>query len=130
MGYESKIFVVDRNECTFPNGKGCATGLEVARFELSVMGNEEVGGKTFRDIFATPIDFDICGLDGNRLDNPRVDGYGETCGWATIGEVTEWLENSNVGKEYRRAELLLDCLRAIKKYEGRFDQLCVVHYGH
>jgi len=130
MGYESKILIVDRNECRFPNGKSCVGALEVARFELSVVGSERVNGKTFYDVFTTPIDFDIYGIDGNPIDEPRKDRYGEICKWASLDGAIEWLESAKTGKEYRRAALLLDCLRAIKKYEGRFDQLCVVHYGH
>ena len=136
MGYESKCVIVERKEHEFPNGSKWVYGGEIARFDLSKMGYETVGGATFRDIFKTPIDFDIYVNmdDGNEHSQEywRTDMYGDYCKWVTVDEVLAWLDASDVVKMcYRRATLFRDFLFVLKlNHEHDFNQICVVHYGY
>ena len=133
MGYESRIFVVDRHE------RGdWRFGDEIARFELCKMGYEFVNGKMFRDIFDKPIDFDLYNTgnvaeDNEDEDNSRLDLYGEYCRYTDIDTVIKWLEgrkNSPDYEPYRRLELFLDSLYTIKKHESDYGNIVLVHYGH
>lgn len=128
MGYESKVIIVDRNPF-----EGWTYGDEIARFDLSKMGYERVNGFMFREIFKNEIDFDLfyTGVHGEE-DNVRnrEDMYGDTCCWAEVEDVIEWLENSETGKEYRRAKLLLDFLKVLEEHEDEWEQLVVVHFGY
>lgn len=135
MGYESRVFIIERSECC---GGKFVYGDEIARFELCKMGNEVVNYKYFTDVFKTPIDFDLhdIGEDPNceeyREEDYRTDQYGEHCKYASIDSVLEWLESSetvNVEK-YRRAVLLRDFLKMLKDRSSDFGNIVVVHYGH
>lgn len=137
MGYESKCVIVERKECESPDGSKWVYGGEIARFDLSEMGYETVNGKMFREVFKTPIDFDIYVNpdDGNEhsWEYWREDFYGEHCKWATVDEVLAWLDASDVVKKqhYRRATLFRDFLFVLKlNHEHDFNQICVVHYGY
>lgn len=128
MGYESKVIVVDRQQY-----KDWVYGDEILRFDLSKMGYEEVMGRTFKGVFRNEIDFDLyyTGVrDEDGVASRREDMYGEVCKWATLDEVIFWLENSETGKEYRRAKTLLGVLRGLKAEEGEWEQVCVVHFGY
>lgn len=46
MGYESKIIVVERHVHDNPDGGTWVYGSEIARFDLSKMGYEQVWGQT------------------------------------------------------------------------------------
>ena len=135
MGYESKIIIVDRSECEMPNGKTWVYGDEIARFDLSKMGNELVNGKLFRNVFHTPVDFNL--YVNNEDPNVsysesywREDMYGAVCKWASVDEVMSWLKNSETAQTYRRAKLFFDFLRVLKMHESEYGQICVVHYGY
>ena len=57
MGYESRLFIIKRNEFTF-NEKEFVSGQKLAEIELFCMGhNKEY--KYFNEIFKTPVDFDL-----------------------------------------------------------------------
>lgn len=130
MGYESKIIIVDRKA----HDGGFVFGDELARLDLSKMGYDLFDGKMFRDLFSTPIDFD---LNVNSSDEVvpdsfyREDRYGEHCKYTTdIDGVIEWLERSEEHDHYRRAALFLDFLRVLKTHQGEYNQICLVHYGY
>lgn len=138
MGYESRVFVIERHEYDMPNGSKWVFGDELARFDLSKMGYEIVDNKYFSDVFKTEIDFDLhdIGEDPNaeeyNEEDYRFDRYGAHCKWATIDQVLHWLENSEVlqVEHYRRAVMLYDALKMFKAHEADFGQLVVVHYGY
>lgn len=135
MGYESKIVVVERITCEYPNGKSFVIGDEIARFDLCKMGYEKVSGKVFWKVFTTPIDFDIY-LNTEQPEKDydpeywRTDCYGDHCTWATVDDVIDWLEQSESAKTYRRAKLFLDFCKALKAQESDYKQICLVHYGY
>ena len=144
MGYESKIIVVERtllHEQTDdaarrppPSvGSGAIFGDELMRVDLGAVGNARAGGKTFREVFKRPVDFDLY-VDGS--DRPRKkDKYGDPCKWATVDEVLRWLREAFERQlerfgDYPRARLLYAALQAVKASENRWRQVCVVHFGY
>ena len=124
MGYESRIHVVDRY-------KGCygkASGHEIAMFELHKMGYEKYNGKSFRELYTTPVDFDIFCVED--LDDD-IDCYGnKICYTSDIDSVIAWLEQSEKHEPYRRAKLFLNFLKTLKESANDFKQICLVHFGH
>lgn len=124
MGYESRLYIMRRAEIVASNGDIRIWGDPFAEFDLFKMGYEYNAGKWFREIFETDIDFDLW-VDGKHT---REDCYGDTCQYADIDTVIDWLELSEVVKEYWRAEILLRFLKTLK--EAGHDDLIVVHYGY
>lgn len=129
MGYESMVFVVERKEIQPLNGMPMwVHGDEIARFDLCKMGWEQIGGKSFSGVFDEPIDFDLY-VDRDTAE--RVDCYGDECKMTSVERVMFWLENSEVLKEYRRAQLFYDFLKALRAREQDFGSgLVLVHYGY
>ena len=131
MSYESKVFIIERIETE----SGWVGGAEIARFELCCMGYELVNGRGFRDIFKTPIDFDL-DLNVNeeseyyKPELYREDAYGTPCKSASIPFVLDWLEHSRVLHEYRRAALFYDFLKVLQSRANEYGEILLVHYGH
>ena len=128
MGYESKIIFVDRHEYS----SGSVYGQEISIWDMCKMGWYEFNGKSFKDIFTIPIDFDL-NLNGDVWgEKARIDSYGEHCKYTTINVVIEWLEHYVEKVNYRRAELLLAFLYIMKEQinNGKWNEICVVHYGY
>lgn len=128
MGYESKIIIVERHEHEKLDGTLLPYGDDIACFDLSKMGYEQVNGKAFPAVFTNEIDFDLYCVDPEKP--TRVDMYGDICKWADVEDVIDWLEASNVAKTYRRAKLFLDFVRCLRSHLDDFGQLCVVHFGY
>lgn len=126
MGYESKIIFVDRHS----NMIG-TWGNEICRFDLSCMGSYIINGKTFKELFIIPIDFD---LNVNKVDDEhlRTDNYGEYCCYTNVDTIITWLESYLEIINYRRAELFLSFLYIMKEQinNNRWNEICVVHYGY
>lgn len=131
MGYESRIFIVERSE-----HKTWVYGSEIARFDLCKMGYYMFDGKSFRDLFKKEIDFD---LDINVEDKDhydpedyRTDAYGEHCKYTDIETLIYWLEIYTKEENYRRAELFLNFLYTLKEQikKGMWGEICIVHYGY
>lgn len=125
MGYESRIHIVVPLE---------HYGDEIARFDLCKMGYEYVDGRAFREIFEREIDYSLYYTPTYNEDvDWRVpqneDCYGDVCGATDLDTVIEWLEKSDVAKEWSRAACTLECLKAIRKQYGN-DGIDVVHYGY
>ena len=129
MGYESKMHIMRRVEYELPNGETRVWGDPFAEFDLCKMGYEgvtgyEFYGSTFRSIFDTDIDFDLYVND----EATREDCYDATCQYTDIDTVIDWLELSEVVKEWWRADVFLRFLKTLK--EAGHDDLIVVHYGY
>ena len=45
-------------------------------------------------------------------------------------DIIEWLEQSETGKEYRRAKLFLDFCKALQNHKDEYGQIVLVHYGY
>ena len=110
MGYESKLFIVNRNEYVAET---------IAEFDLCRMPYE-FGKYVFRD----KIDFDICVND----ELTRADKYGDTCRVANIPDVIRALEQMKEKENYRRLAPCIGLLKGFRPEE--WDDLKVVHYGY
>ena len=130
MGYESMVLVMHRRELAH-KGNEWAYAEELARFRLGKMGDG------FRRAFTTPVDFDLAvrpePMDGKEPPENyyRVDRYGDICKYSTVTDIAEYLNGSEICKEWYRAELFADYLRDIIRVTGAHgDELIVVHYGY
>ena len=118
MGYESKVIIVERVEF----GSGHVAGIEVAQVNMCKMGY----GNGFHELFDTPIDFDLYGMD----DEPtREDEYGDHCGMTNIGTLVDWLREAVEHDDYRRLKPLLGLLEGFDVNQWN-DELVAVHYGY
>ena len=132
MGYESKVIIMDRT--------GEKWALELMRIDVSNMGHSKYNGKSFPEVFDTPIDFDIfvkcgCDWDGERsAEYFRKDYYGKHCCHTTIDKLIEWLTGAMEADTelagYRRAKMLLNTLKALKESESDFAELVAVRFGY
>lgn len=132
MGYESKVFVIERSEIVPLNGmKPYVLGIEIARFDLCKMGYDMVDGRMFPSIFDVPIDFMLYNPVEDVVET-QEDCYGEHCGMTSVECVIEWLEKAPEDmRTYRRAALFLDFLYALREREHEYDgEIVLVHYGY
>ena len=124
MGYESRVYVMQRNEFTLENNKGEDVRFvhagEIARFDMSKMVPE------FRDLFTEEADFDVYGDGGESI---KEDCYGAELTYAPVGKVIKWLEAEAERDDYRRLKPLLAFLKAaeLESWDG---ELVAVHYGY
>ena len=121
MGYESKIYVVQREK----NEKNYY-GQIIAMFDLCNMGY----GNGWKELFKTEVKYDVFIENGNE--ETKKDCYGETLKEAPIEAVIEWLENYIArGETYRRLNPCLNMLKGFNLDEwGYGDGLYIIHYGY
>lgn len=124
MGYESKLYVMNRNEYEYVNRDGeerkDVYAIEIARFDMCKMV------PSFRDLFTEPTDFDVYGDGGEPI---KADCYGVALAYAPARKVAEWLEGEIGRDDYRRLKPLLAFLKAAEA-EHWDGELVVVHYGY
>lgn len=117
MGYESRLYVVNRVENVWTGG---LWGDKLAVFNMSCVGwNPD-------KIFTTPIDFNI-GYDKNG-EPIYNDMYGKRCGMASVSDVISTIEALEEREHYRRFKPLLGFLKSLD--ESEWDDLRVVHFGY
>ena len=121
MGYESRIFIIDRNERTTPKGDKWVYGEKIAMVNMCKMGYDS----GFHELFTKPIDYKIF-IDGET--ETDVDCYGEHLKSATVQTVIDWLEKEIKTDDYRRLPVLLGLLKGFQT--DRWSELQVVHYGY
>lgn len=122
MGYESRIFIMDRNENEAPNGEKYTWAEKIAMVNMCKMGYDN----GFHELFTEPIDYKIF-IDGET--ETDVDRYGEHLKSATVQTVIEWLKKEiSVADYYRRMGPLLGLLEGFN--ESDWSELQVVHYGY
>lgn len=115
MGYESRIFVVNKYETEV-----CSI---IADLRLSKMPSD------FVELFKQEIDFDFY-LDWN--DEPvKEDCYGKQLTYAKIEDVYNWLE-AHEQTEFRRWKLARYTLKPFVQDASDWNDcnLCVVHFGY
>lgn len=121
MGYESRIFIMDRNENEAPNGEKYAWAEKIAMVNMCKMGYDS----GFHELFTEPIDYKIFIDDEHDVDE---DCYGEHLKYATVQTVIDWLEKEIGKDDYRRLPVLLGLLKGFQT--DRWSELQVVHYGY
>ena len=117
MGYESRLYVVNRVENVWTGG---LWGDKLAVFNMSCVGwNPD-------KIFTEPIDFVLMyDDDGNPVYD---DKYGKRCHMASVSTVIEAIERLEETDHYRRFKPLLGFLKSLD--ESEWDDLRVVHFGY
>lgn len=127
MGYESRIFVVERREYNMPEKR--VYGSEIAKFNLGKMYgpvSSDIG--CFTELFKTPIDFDL--YETGEAES-KEDRYGEICKYTTdIDSVIRWLEAVKDNNYYRRSFLFLDFCKSLATRLGDYEEVCLVHFGY
>ena len=119
MGYESKLFVVDKGVCG--TVEGMQYGEVVAMFDLckcpAVSGKIRDYNKTDAYIY----------LDG--MEEPCVeDLYGEPLKEIPLADAIKIVREAAENDEYRR---LKPCLSLLEGFETeKWRELVVLHYGH
>lgn len=119
MGYESRLYVVDKTDLPgyeYPDHKYAQV---VAMFDL---GKAELHNSMFR-----PTDCYIYASDGNT--EIVADDYGDPLKELPIPEVIKLLEERKVKYPgYRRWQ---PCISLLKSFDGRqWKNLVVLHYGY
>lgn len=123
MGYESKLYIVERGSLKDDDGKTYARVL--AMFDMCKMGYH------FVEMFEKETDLYFYGSDGNT----RIveDMYGDPIREANVEDVIDYLEEAvENGENYRRIFPLLAALKTFyeQKEDGRWDKLAVLHFGY
>ncbi len=117
MGYESKLYVVDKHHYNWGNK---AWGEKIAMFDLCC-----VPGLNFNKYPAT--NCYILADDGNT--EITEDAYGEVLSEIPIKDAIQMLEDViEKEKYYRRYKPCLDLLKGFNPDD--WEDLVVLHYGH
>lgn len=128
MGYESRIYIMRRNEIMNEHmDKPLIYADEIAEFDLCKLGYEH--GNIVRDAFKMPIDFDFY-MNG---DEPtRGDAYGKLLKYCGIRELHKALLEYYEKVKYRRIPPLIACLSALIGDSDKWTdgELIAVHYGY
>ena len=124
MGYESRIIVALRRVW---EKSDLVWYHKLADMKLSRVSYD------FPEIFTTEIESNIYG-DGFKENSTEeyeltVDKYGDTCKYADIQAVIDWLENAESKEHYRRFTPAIAMLKAYAAEEWEGD-LVVIHYGY
>jgi bisphosphoglycerate-independent phosphoglycerate mutase (AlkP superfamily) len=118
MGYESKLYVVEKTGMMENNNKTFAK--VIATFDLCKFGN-------FKEVFKTETDCYIYADDGNT--QIVKDCYNEALTEASLSDVIAYLEKYQAEQEpYRRVAPVLGLLKGFDMSE--WNNIVVLHYGH
>lgn len=121
MSYESRVFVVNRNEIEHGDGTSFIYAEQIADIKMSCM----CGG--FTKLFDKKVDYDLYIDNGDEA--TQTDKYGDIMTFTDCKTVIDYLENLIAsGENYRRLTLLLGLLKGIN--EEQWDNIQIVHYGY
>ena len=121
MSYESRIFVVERNEIENRDGTSYVYAEKIADVKMCSMYNG------FRDLFDKEVDYELYIDSGEK--STSIDMYGDKMKYTDVQTVIDYLEKLiNSGETYRRLSLLLGMLKGIDT--SQWNDIQVVHYGY
>lgn len=121
MGYESRVFVVNRNEINRGIDAPYVFAEKIADIKMACMGNG------FSELFKKKVDYELY-IDSCD-ESTQTDMYGEVMTYADCKTVINYLEKLIAdGENYRRLSLLLGILKGID--ESQWDEIQIVHYGY
>lgn len=139
MGYESKIFVVDRlaiskNIKGEPINPPIVSALIVASYDLCDMGGEKWAAE-FYAAFKKEIDYTLyvpsVDDEGKEVVEGRnTDMYGDHMKAATLDDLIRALTICERREHYRRIPPLIALLSALSADKEEWGELQAVHYGH
>ena len=126
MGYESKIYIVEKTNCSWAEENGMKYARVLAMFDVSKFyeladwfSNKPA---TKHYIYADDGDTEII-----------EDRYGDTLKEASAKEVIDKLERIvevKNGVDYRRIFPLLAALKAFETQSNQWGDIAVLHYGY
>lgn len=121
MGYESRVFVVNRNEIKHPDGTAYVYAEKIADIKMSCMCTE------FKNLFDKKVDYEL--FIDNGVESTQTDKYGDVMTYTDCKAVIDYLEKLIAsGDNYRRLTVLLGLLKGIN--EEQWVNIQVVHYGY
>ena len=123
MGYESRIFVVNRSEHEGygENAKPYVYAEKIADIKMSKMYDG------FTPLFNEEVDYELY-ID-NENESTNTDKYGAVMTYTDCKTVIGYLENLIAkGENYRRLSMLLGLLKGID--ESQWNEIQIVHYGY
>ena len=121
MGYESRVFIVNRSEHEYPNGESWIYAEKIADIKMSCMYDG------FTNLFNKKVDYELY-ID-NEDESTNIDKYGEVMTYTDCKTVINFLEKLIAdGENYRRLTMLLGLLKGIN--EEQWNEIQVVHYGY
>lgn len=123
MGYESKIYIVEKCSC-FENDDGMTYAQVIAMFNMCNMGS-------LINVFEKKTDCFFYADDGNT--KVLEDKYGDTLKEAEIEDFIYVLEEAiDSGETYRRIFPLLSTLKTIyeQQKDGKWKNIVLLHYGY
>ena len=121
MGYESRVFVVNRNEIERKDGSIYVWAENIADVKMSSMYNG------FTDLFDKQVDYELYIDNGDEF--TKTDKYGNVMTYTDCKTVIDYLEKLIAnGEKYRRLTVLLGLLKGFN--EEDWDNIQVVHYGY
>ena len=121
MGYESRIFVVNRCEIKHNDGTKFVYAEKIADVK---MGKMYYG---FTDLFDNKIDYEL--FIDTKDEPTQTDCYGDVMTYTDCQTVIDFLEELIAdGEDYRRLTVLLGLLKGFD--EKQWDNIQVVHYGY
>lgn len=120
MSYESRIFVAEKITLPHTEKTEYTISTTLADMRLSRMPN------SFPEIFTNEIAWEIYG--DNETDLTK-DKYGDTCHYADIQTVIDYLESIEPQDYYRRIPPALAMLKAYAAPQWG-KELIVIHYGY
>ena len=121
MSYESRIFVVNRNEFENRDGTSYVYAEKIADIKMSSMY------KSFVDLFDKEVDYELY-IDSKEK-STSTDMYGDKMKYTDVRTVIDYLEKLiDRGKMYRRHSILLGMLKGIDI--SQWNEIQIVHYGY
>lgn len=119
MGYESRVFVVDRTEHKMEDNLVYAE--KIADIKMCSMYDG------FTDLFDKEVDYEL--YVDNADESTKTDRYGKVMTYTDCKTVIDYLEKLIAdGKDYRRLTVLLGLLKGFN--EDEWENIQVVHYGY
>ena len=121
MGYESRVFVVNRNEIKHNDGTSYVYAEKIADIKMSKMYDG------FTSLFNKKVDYELY-IDNNN-ESTQTDAYGDVMTYTDCKTIINYLEKLIAdGENYRRLTVLLGLLKGFD--EKQWSDIQVVHYGY
>ena len=124
MGYESKIYIIEKTKYSWDEENGMTYARVLAMFDVSKFYGLS---DWFRNKPATK--HYIYADDSNT--QIIADRYGDTLKEASVKEVIDRLERIvEDGEDYRRIFPLLAALKVFEEQSNHWGNIAVLHYGY
>lgn len=123
MGYESKLYVIEKTRCSFDDD-GYKYAQVIAMFDMC-----KFYGLSDRLTKSPKTNYYFYADDGNT----RVleDMYGDKLTETSLADVIEILEEQiDNGETYRRIYPALAALKELEEHKDQWHELAVLHYGY